>query len=99
MNFENEQWRVTTGGLETTAPVPMVYVAAADLLQERGVGGDSLYEWPLHFADNSWTNFPAFADAFTAALKHHKKGPDSARLQRSLDAGAKRAAEIVSKQG
>jgi hypothetical protein len=97
--FENEQWRVTPGGLEAKSDVPTVYIHAADLLRLRAAATGTLYEWPLHLAENSWVNFIEFADAFAAALKHHGKAVDEGVLKRSLALGSQRAEGLNKKRG
>jgi hypothetical protein len=97
--FENEQWRVTTGGLEAKSDVPTVYIQAVDLLRLRVAATGTLYEWPLHLAENSWVNFSEFAEAFAAALKHHGKAFDEELLKRSLALGSQRAERLNKKRG
>lgn len=88
--FENDQWRVTHGGLEAKSDVPTVYIPAEELLQKRVVPGGWLYEWPLHVAENSWVDFSAFAEAFKEALLHHKLVFNEDLLQQSITEGADR---------
>jgi hypothetical protein len=92
--FENAQWRVTNGGLEAKSDVPTVYIPADDLLRKRETDADWAYEWPLHLAENSWIDYPAFSEAFNIALKHHEKAFDEVKLARSIAAGAVRAQKL-----
>jgi hypothetical protein len=97
--FENKQWRVTPGGLEAISDVPTVYIHAVDLLRLRVSSTGTLYEWPLHLAENTWVRFGEFAEAFAVALKHHGKAFDAEMLNRSLALGSQRAQEIRKRWG
>ncbi|WP_398464436.1 hypothetical protein [Tardiphaga sp.] len=92
--FENQQWRVTHSGLEAKSDVPTVYIPAAELLRKRVVSDGWLYEWPLHVAENSWVDFPAFAEAFKEALSHHQLAFNEELLHRSIAEGQNRKTEL-----
>jgi hypothetical protein len=88
--FENDQWRVTPGGLEAKSDLPTVYISTAELMRKRTVTDGCLYEWPLHMAENSWVDYAAFSEAFKAALVRHNQDFDEDLLRLSFAEGQSR---------
>lgn len=77
-HFENEDWAVLDSGLEHKQTG---YFIARDEIANRR--SDGLWSWPLHVAEKSWCNMPAFTEAFTCAANVYGVEAD-AQLAQSL---------------
>ena len=85
--FRNNQWQVTTHGLEPVNVMVGSLIPCDELLKLRA--GESLYEWPLHMAEKTWIDYSAFEQAFRMALERHTTGGqlDPVRLDLSIRKG------------
>lgn len=94
--YENQQWSVTSYGVEANRPWPE-YFFSADRLTERD--WDDMYGWPRHMAEKTWVDVDMFCDAFSRALDIHigkysePKCPD--RLAKSIEEAKRERAEDV----
>ena len=97
VKFKNNQWAVTSWGLQSIKPgAPYEYnIAASRLLEKHGAGGGKFYDWPSHMAQKTWIDIEAFIEAFQKALVAHKgkyKGDaDEALLAASFTDARERA--------
>ena len=67
-SYQNDQWRVLDGYLETHDDGATYWIDASWLTDMRG----DLFDWPLHMAEKNWVDLEAFIRAFEAALRIHK---------------------------
>ena len=71
--FQNEEWQVTSAGLEHKRNG---YFIEREQLGERREDGSWL--WPVHLLEKSWCAPAPFAEAFRAALHHSGIAADHA---------------------
>jgi hypothetical protein len=77
-HFENEDWAVMESGLEHKRTG---YFIARDEIASRR--SDGLWSWPLHMAEKTWCDMPAFTEAFSCAA-HLYGVPADADLAQSF---------------
>lgn len=69
--FQNNQWAVTSLGLESRPPAPPYRILAAELLSVRDDGDGPYYEWPVDLALKTWVDIETFVEAFVQAISDH----------------------------
>lgn len=80
--FENEEWTVTTAGLEHKRTG--YFIEREHLAKRRS---DGLWNWPAHMLEKSWVAPRAFTEAFLHAIRAAGHKPDPALELSFLPAG------------
>ena len=70
--FENDDWTVTTAGLEHKWNG--YFIAREDVGEKRC---DGSWNWPVHLSEKTWAEPRAFAQAFLRALTAYGVKPDA----------------------
>jgi hypothetical protein len=70
--FENDDWTVTTAGLEHKWNG--YFIAREDVGEKRC---DGSWNWPVHLSEKTWAEPRAFAQAFLRALAAYGIKPDA----------------------
>jgi hypothetical protein len=66
--FENAQWMVTAGGIESTDRSYFIEKSRLGELREQ----TDMPSWPLHMVEKEWVDLDLFIEAFIYALQVHK---------------------------
>lgn len=67
--FQNQQWAVTTYGLENIAGPYHYPIPKSDLEITMGAQGRT---WCDHMAEKNWVDVDAFEEAFDVAMETHR---------------------------
>lgn len=74
MIWVNDQWAVTTYGIEALSEVEYS-IPKGELCKLRsGKESEGVADWPLHMADKTWVDKASFMEAFEKALDVHNPG-------------------------